>query len=132
MKLQKGYLAISMVLLLTVVTLAVATTVSLLAIGEGQSGLGHELGESALNLDEECAEDLLLRMRNEGMFAATITSTSFAEAEGTCSLTKSGNTWTITNTSPSTYVRTIQVTFVRDGYGITFTPGTTISNWVEP
>lgn len=129
---QNGYIAISMVLLLSVVTLAVATTVVFLSIGEGQLGLNHVQGEKALNVDEECAEDLLLRMKNDGMFATTITSTTFSEAEGTCSLTKSGNTWTITNTSPSTNIRTLTVTFTSTGYGVIFTPGTTGSNWVEP
>lgn len=131
MKKQQGYIAISMVLLLIAVAMAVATTVAFLSIGEGQSAYALESGEGSLNLAEECAEDLLLRMRNDGMFAATITSTTFTEPDGTCSLTKSANTWTITPTNPATFTRSIQVTFTQDGYSINFSPGTSSSNWKE-
>ena len=130
-KTNNGYIALSMVLLLTVVTLAIATTVSYLSIGEGQSGLADQLGESTLNLAEECTEDLLLRVRSDGIFAAVTTSTTFTEPEGTCVATKSGNTWTITNTLPNTYTRSIQITFNQDADGITFTPGITSSHWKE-
>jgi hypothetical protein len=128
---SQGYIAISMVLLLIVVSMAVATTVAFLSIGEGQSALALEKGEGTINVVEECTEDLLIRMRNDADFAASISSTTFTEPEGTCNLSKSGNTWTITNTSPTTYTRTIQVTFTRDGYGINFTVGTSASDWKE-
>lgn len=118
---KNGYIAISMVLLLSVVVLAVATTVSFLSIGEGQSGLALVKGESALKLTEECVEDVLIRARNSASFAANTTSTTFSEADGTCLVSKSGNTWTVYNTVPSDYRRTIQVVFTSNGYGITIT-----------
>lgn len=130
-KSSRGYIAISMVLLLIVVAMAVATSVAFLSIGEGQSGLALEQGEGTFNIVEECAEDLLIRERNDADFASTISSTTFTEPEGTCSLTKSGNTWTITNTSPTAYTHSMQVTFTRDGYGINFTVGTSTSSWKE-
>ncbi|MBI3486298.1 hypothetical protein HY025_05175 [Candidatus Daviesbacteria bacterium] len=123
---KKGYIALSMVLILTAVVIAISVTVALLSIGEGQSALALSKGEDALTFAEGCAEDALLKSRNSTSYSGgTI---GRPGTEGTCSVTvsKAGSTWTITSTtnaaSPA-YKRTIQNTVTQNGYGVTINAG---------
>src|SRR5579859_5860305 len=73
-KRENGYIAILTVLIISAVVLAIATTVSLLAIGEAQSGLSLFKGEDTLTFIEGCMEDALLKTRNSNGYAGgTIT-----------------------------------------------------------
>jgi hypothetical protein len=120
---QHGYIALVTVLILSAVTLAIATTVSLLAIGEAQSSLALHKGEDTLAFVEGCMEDALLKARASDSYAGgTIT-----RPEGTCSITlsKVSNTWTITATTTSTaYKRTIQTVATKSA-------SMTIGSWRE-
>ncbi|HZE87876.1 MAG TPA: hypothetical protein VE090_06790 [Methylomirabilota bacterium] len=114
---QKGYIALITVLIVSAAVLITITTVALLSIGEGQSSFALYKGEDGLNFVEGCMEDALLKARNSSSYAGgTIT-----RPEGTCSITVStiGSTWTITATTTSTlYKRTVQVVATR---GTSFT-----------
>lgn len=115
----KGYIALTTVLILSAVTLAIATTISLLAIGEAQSSLALHKGEDSLTFVEGCMEDALLNARESDSY----TGGTLTRPEGTCSITvnKVSNTWTITATTTSTaYTRTIQVVAVK-GSSLTLT-----------
>lgn len=118
---MKGFVAISVVLILVVIVLAIGTTVTLLSIGEGQSGLILYQGEDNLGLVEGCVEDVMLKIRNN----ASYNGTSITRPEGTCSITyaSGGPTdWDLTVTSSTTNVqRKIQVIFTRSSSGITLT-----------
>lgn len=122
-KIQKGYIAFTTILILSAVTLAIATTVALLAIGEAQSSLALSEGEETLTFVEGCMEDALLKARASDSYAGgTVT-----RPEGTCSITvsKVSNTWTITATTTSTaYKRTIQVIAVKGS-------SMTLTSWKE-
>jgi hypothetical protein len=122
-KLQEGYIAILTVLIISVVVLAVATTVSLLSIGEAQSGLALFKGEDTLTFVESCMEDALLKARNNNSY----TGGTITRPEGTCSITvsKAGTTWTVTATTTATqYVRTVQAVVTRG-------TAVTITSWKE-
>lgn len=109
---QQGYIAVITVLIISVVVLSIATTVSLLAIGEGQSGLSLFKGEDTLTFVEGCMDDALLKARNNN----TYTSGSITRPEGTCTVTvsKVGTTWTVTATTTNTqYARTVQAVITR-------------------
>ncbi|SRR6266568_2898022 len=124
MQKQKGFIAISMVIILVAVVIAIATTVALLSIGEAESALTLTNGESTLNFVEGCAEDALLKARANTAY----TGGNITRPEGTCSVSvsKAGSTWTLTmSTTATTHVRTIQVVITQDGYG------DTISSWRE-
>ena len=112
MKQQNGYIALMTVIIISAVVLGIATTISLLAIGEGQSALALSKGEDTLTFVEGCMEDALEKARNSNAYAGgTIT-----RPEGTCNITvsKAGNVWTITVTQTATaYQRKIQTVVTR-------------------
>ena len=113
-----------MILIISAVVIGIATTVAVLAVGEAQSGLALTKGEDALNFVEGCTEDALLKARA----SATYTGGNITRPEGTCTVTvsKAGNTWTITvSTTATLYVRTIKAIITQDGYG------DTITSWQE-
>jgi hypothetical protein len=116
---QRGYIALITILIISAVVLGVASTASLLAIGGAQSSFAGIKGENALQLVEGCAEDALLKsQQNSSYNGGTI-----GRPEGTCvvSVAKNGNKWTLTVTSTATdYNRTIQVKFTR-GTGLSLT-----------
>ncbi|MDQ3099381.1 MAG: hypothetical protein M3Q44_06565 [bacterium] len=125
MRNQSGYIAITIVLLLSVVVVAVGTTVAYLAIGEGQASLALSKGEENLDLAEGCMEDALINARNSISYA----SETISRPEGACTITvsKAGTTWTITATPTTTdYRRSVQAVVVRNGYGVTLTSWTEI------
>jgi len=116
---KNGYIAITTILIVSVVVLALSTTVALVAIGEGQSALSASYGEDELQLVDGCVEDALLKVRA----SATYNGGTFTRPEGTCSvgspISKVGTTWTMTVTSQNTkYSRTEQVIIDRIGYKV--------------
>lgn len=121
---EGGYVAISIVLILTVVLLGIMTTVAQLGIGEGQVSLALSKGENTLNFVEGCTEDALLKIRANPSLSGTFT-IGRPPGEGTCSVTvvsKLVNTWIVDVTTQATaYKRTIRVVFDRLSTGITLT-----------
>lgn len=118
---RQGMVALSTVLVLGGVLVALATTVTYLSIGEAQSGLAHYKGTENLNLIEGCVEDVLLTIRSN----ASYNGTTIIHAGQTCTVTYTtgGPTnWDITvSTDTTAYQRKIRVVFVRNSTGITLT-----------
>lgn len=120
---ERGYIALITVIILSAVTIAIATTVSLLAIGEAQSSLSLSRGEDTLAFVEGCMEDALLKVRASDSYAGG----SITRPEGTCTITASkvGSTWTVTaTTTATTYKRTIQAIATKSA-------SLTIGSWKE-
>src|SRR5258708_427526 len=94
-KQQNGFIAITAVLVIAAVALAIGTTVSLLSSGEGQSSLALFKGEDVLTFAEGCGEDALLKSRQNSSYAGG----NITRPEGTCVVTvsKAGNVWTVTS-----------------------------------
>lgn len=116
---MKGFIAITSVLIISVVILAITMTVVYLSVGQGQSALALTKGEEQLHLVEGCMEDALLKIRASGSYAGG----SITRPEGTCSITvgQAGNVYTVTATSTSTtYKRSVQAVVTR-GSSITIT-----------
>lgn len=115
---EQGVVALSIVLLLSVVLLTITITVTYLSIGEAQSSLSVSKGEQALAFTEGCVDDVLLKIRSNSAFNAT----SFTRPEGTCSVvytTGGPVNWNIAVTSLATsYQRRIQVIFTRNPTGM--------------
>lgn len=124
-KMRKGYIAVTVVLLVSIILIGIAVTVSQLAIGEGQSVLAMSKSESTLMLVEGCVEDALMNVQKNSSYTGIKV---ISRPEGTCSVQIANNagTWTATavNTNDTTYVRTIQTIFTRGG-------NITISSWLE-
>jgi len=120
MKKDSGFIAITSVLVISAVALAIAVTVSLLAISEGQSSLALFKGEDTVTFVEGCAEDALLKARQNSSYAGG----NITRPEGTCIVTvfKVGNVWTVTSTTNvTTFKRSIQTIFIINGINIVLT-----------
>ncbi len=123
MKNNRGYIAITSVLVILAVVLIVGTSVSLLSINDIQSSLSSEKGEQTLALVEGCAEDALLRLNNNNAISA-----SFTIPEGTCSvtgITNVGNNWTFTvSATILNYSKSVQISAVRS-------TTVQVTSWIE-
>lgn len=123
MKNNKGYIAITSILIILAVVLIVGTSISLLSVNDIQSSLSSEKGEQALTLVEGCAEDALLRLNNNNAIPA-----SFTIPEGTCNVTgisNVGNNWTFTvNATILNYSKSIQISATR-------TTTVQVTSWLE-
>jgi len=132
---ERGYIALTTVLIVMSVVLTTVSTVALLAIGEGQSGFSLFKGEETLTFVEGCAEDALLKARASGTFGDPVgTPVTVTRPEGSCIITvlsKVGNptvTWTMrvqADTATTKYNRIIEVVFNKSATGIT------LSTWKE-
>lgn len=122
---RRGFAAMSTVLIISAVAIAVVSTTVLLSIGAAQSSLALLLGEGNLQQAEGCVEDVLVNVRdNPGYNAATI-----ARPEGTCNIVYNlgGPTnWDVTVTmTQGDYSRKIRAVFVRNINSIT------LNSWQE-
>lgn len=119
---QSGFIALTTVLILSAVSIAIGITVSRLSIGEGQASLALTNGEQELSFVEGCMEDALLKVRaNANYVGGTI---GRPAGEGTCTVTVSnvGTVWTITATQLGTdYTKSVQAVINRIPTGITIT-----------
>jgi len=122
MKQRKGFIAMSTVLIVSAVVIAIAISTTLIGVGEGKAGLLHWNGSNSLYLAEGCMEDALLKLRTSaGYTGGTIT-----RPEGSCTVTVTGSgTYTITVTATNaTATRQIQAIATRSGK-------VAISSWKE-
>lgn len=120
-KKSQGLVALSTVLILSVIVVAIASTVTLLSIGESQSALSLFKGEDNLSFAEGCVEDYLLQIRANPSYIP-----SDIDHQGRiCRLNLiSGNpNWNIIvqEAFATAYQRKINVTFTRNPTGITLT-----------
>ena len=121
---KEGYVAILVVLMIAAAGALLASTMSLVGVGELQSSRSLSAGEGTLTFVEGCAEDAILQARANNSYA----SGNITSPEGTCSITVSkngtgnGGIWTITAaTTATTYQRTVTVVVVRNVNTITIT-----------
>ncbi len=118
---RQGFAAMSTVLIISAVAMAVITTTVLLAIGSGQTSLALLLGEGNLQQVEGCAEDVIENVRDNSAFNKT----SITRPEGMCSMTyNSGGpvNWDVTiSMTQGDYTRKVRVVFGRNATSITRT-----------
>ena len=126
MRREKGYIALTSVLIISAVALMVASTASLLSIGESQSALSLSKGEDTLTFIEGCAEDALMKSQADINYNGG----NITRPEGTCQVTmnsKVGTTWSATVTTSSLlYKRSITIVYTRPATG-----NITITSWKE-
>ena len=125
---SKGYIAISTVVIILAVILALTITMSYSAIGEAQSGLALFQGEDNLQDVEGCVEDAMLKSRSSTTFGdpvGTPVNITRPSPEPACVVvvnSKTGSptvTWDMNVTVDTTTIkRTINVNFARSSTGI--------------
>lgn len=118
---EKGYIALTSLLVIFAVVGAIVTSITYLSIGEAQSGLALYKGEENLSFVEGCVEDVMLKIRSDSSYNGTI----ITKPEGSCTIsyTSSGPiNWDLTVSSQTVnYKRSIKLVFVRNPSGITLT-----------
>lgn len=110
MKKCKGYIALSTVLIICSVTIAITLTVTFLAIGELQSTFALNQGEITLQQVEGCTEDALLKARASNLYGGG----TINQPGGSCTVavSKSGNIWTMTvSNTDGQFKRTVETIF---------------------
>lgn len=116
---ESGFLAISMVLVIAAVVLAIAVSVTYSSIGEGQTSLAMTNGEQSLNLVEGCTEDALLKIRSSASYSGG----TISRPEGSCIITMGSGTFTVVPVGAK-YTRSIQVNYTRN-------TKVTVTSWKE-
>jgi hypothetical protein len=105
---ENGFAALFLVVTLLVMSVLFSMSILTLSVGEGQSSLTLLQGINALYLTESCAEDALLRLRNDEAFSDT----RLTLPEGECRLSFSGDPSdqrvTVTG-EENGYTRTIEI-----------------------
>jgi hypothetical protein len=122
MKNRRGFLAMSTVLIVSAVVIAIAVSTMYIGIGDGKTALIHWNGTNTLYLTEGCMEDALLKLRA----SASYTGGTITRPEGSCTVTVTGSgTYTITVTSTNaTTTRQVQAVATR-------TSKVAITSWKE-
>lgn len=117
---QQGFIAFTSLLVISAVTLAIAVSISLLGISEANTSLGFKKGQETLKIAESCAEEALLRLRDNASYSGG--SLNVGNGSCTISISGTGSDRTIdisaTLTGPPDYVKKIQVTAKRVGNSI--------------
>jgi hypothetical protein len=117
---KKGFIAITTVLIISVVVIALVATIFTLSFSESQSSLALEKGENAVQFSEGCVEDVLLRIRSDENYSAT----EITYPHGVCyvDIAKNGTTWTVkVHANISDYERSLRVVFEKTITGIVMT-----------
>ena len=122
-KIQTGYIALSSVLVISAVTLAVVTSMTLTSISSAQTTLDDNLEESLLMSVESCAEDALLQIyKNDSINSPIVIPTA------SCTViinSHVGSDWVFTiSTSASSFAKTIEVSATKSG-------SVTVTGWRE-
>lgn len=117
---QSGLMAISSLLIISAVALAIAVSISLIGIGEAQNSLTYKKGAEVLKIAEGCAEEALLRLRDDVNYSGG--SLQLGAGSCTISITDTGSDRTIdvtgTIAGPPQFMRSLQLTVKRTGQSI--------------
>ena len=124
---EKGFIALTSLIVISAAALATAVSISLLGVGEVNSSLDFKKGGEALKIAEGCVEESLLRLRdNAGYTGATLNI-----GDGSCTIIVTGTgADKIVNVEaliagPPRHIKKIQVDLKRTGNSVS------ITNWKQ-
>jgi len=122
-KKQKGYIALTTILIISAIILILGTSVTSISINEIQSSFSSFKNEEALDFVETCVEDALMRLNKNNSIPSTITLPA-----GSCFVTINSHidsTWTFTVSGGlNNHTKRIQITANR-------TTSVQLSSWKE-
>ena len=109
---EKGYIAVTLILIVISVVFVIGTSVSVLSINDIQMSLANKNGLDALNIVEGCVENSLLNLNEDNNIPSSI-----SLPEGNCSVTinsQNGNDWDFkVQTTIKSYSKSIRVNATR-------------------
>lgn len=83
---KEGYIAFTSLLIISTVTIAVATSVALLGVNELKTSLTHKKGQEAYVIAQSCIEESLQRLKNDSSYNGG----SLNVGNGSCTINISG------------------------------------------
>lgn len=105
---QKGFVAISSIIVIAAIVTVIGITMSLVSINEAQVAFSGRKSKEILNIVEACIEDSLYRLNSTNTLPSSVTL-----PQGTCSIITNahvGDTWTFTTIATvSSYAKAVQV-----------------------
>lgn len=120
---QQGFVALTSIIIVSAILLAIATSASLLGVQEANSSLSFKKGSEALVIAKSCIEEGLYRLQEDASFSTH----SLNVGDGSCTIQVSGTSpnYTIVVTAtvsfaPS-FVKRITVNAVKAGNSISIT-----------
>ena len=120
---EKGYIAVTLILIVISVVFVIGTSVSVLSINDIQMSLANKNGLDALNIVEGCVENSLLNLNEDNNIPSSI-----SLPEGTCSATinsQTGNDWEFTvQTTVNGYSKSAE-------YAATRGTSVFVTRWIE-
>lgn len=122
---NKGYIAFTSLLIISLVALSIAFSISMLGIEEVKTALGFKKGQETQDIAESCIEEGLLRLKNDNTYTGT--SQPLNVGGGSCTIIVSGTNpnYTIFATAAinghPTYNKKIQVKTKRGAGSVTIT-----------
>lgn len=124
LKTKKGFVALSVVLVVLAVVLTIGISTSLLTVNDLLSTDSGEKGLSTLSFVESCAEDSLIRINEDNSLPGTLTL-----PQGNCSVTinsQSGTDWDYTvEGTYNGFTKSIRLQVTRD-------TTVNVNSWIEP
>lgn len=120
---QSGFIAFTSILVISAVVLAIATSISLIGVGAAKNSLDFKKGQEALKLAEGCAEESLLRLRDDVNYVGG----GLNVDSGSCTISVSGSgsdrviDVEATITGPPFFVKKLRLTVMRTGNSINLT-----------
>lgn len=82
---EKGLIALVTILIISAVSLFAVLSAALSGIGEAQLGVAHQKSSQALYLATACAEDALLRLKNNFSYTLAVLDTMMVDG-GSCDI----------------------------------------------
>jgi hypothetical protein len=116
LSIQKGFVALSTVLMISAVVLVIVVSSAYLGISEMITSFSLVSAESNLALVEGCTEDYLLKISNNPTFSGG----NISRPEGTCTvvINQSAPAWDITVSSTNTaYTRKVRAQITQRTFG---------------
>ena len=116
-KSQQGFVAFTSLIVISAVTLAIATSVALMGIDHAQGSLSISKNQETLSMTKSCAEESLIRLRDDVNYSGGTLSLTSGNCTSTVTGTGADRTINITAsiTGPPSYSKAIQITVKRTG-----------------
>jgi len=116
-------MALTSIIVISAITLAIAVSISLLGVGEARNSLDFKKGQGTLKIAEGCVDEALYRLKLDGGYSGG----SLNVGDGTCNISVSGTGADRTVnvlaqlSNGSSYSKRIQITVKRAGTAINIT-----------
>lgn len=121
---KQGFIAFTSLLIISAITLSIIVSISLLGVSEAAASLSFKKGQEAFQIAQSCAEEALLRLRDNAAWDPNASQIPLPGLTGSCivDIEASANDRTIDITAtipgPPEYVKKLELTAKRVGHSL--------------